>query len=122
MRDRNVLAPCEVRRSCQNETQRKHHQGKRRKIEELRVFSLLVPPDELFRCETESQHHELKIKPIRLEQEEKVRTEDDRKRKEAECIGVSPRPRQQQFEGIRKYQLRDHQVERVVYLPPVPAP
>ena len=88
----------------------------------MRVPSLLVPADQLFCREAEGQHHELEVKPIGLEQEEEIRTEDDRKRKEAQDAGVAPRPGQQQVEGVCKYQLRDHQIVRVVYLPPVPAP
>src|SRR5262245_4593332 len=78
--------------------------------------------DELFCCEAKRHHHELEIEPLRLEQEEQVCAEDDRKRKEPECVSVSPRPGQQHVEGIGEEQLRDDQIKRIVYLPPVPPP
>src|SRR5436309_14382485 len=87
LRDRDFLAPREVRRSCQDESQRKYHQSKRRGIEDVRAPSLLVPPDQLFCREAEGQHHELKLEPIRLEPEEKVRAENNWKRKKTQRVG-----------------------------------
>src|ERR1051326_1823859 len=88
----------------------------------MRVALILVPPDQFFSGETQSDHHELEIKPIRLEPKEQMRAEDDRERKEAQNVMISPGPGQQQVECICEQELSDNQVIRRIYLRPIPAP
>ena len=88
----------------------------------MRAPSVPVPTNQLFRGQPERHHRELQIEPVRLEPEEQIDAEDDRKRSEAESVGVAPRPAEQHVERVREDQLGEDEGRKGVDRRPIPAP
>ena len=86
------------------------------------VPAIALPANQFLGGKAYGDHHELQIKPVRLEPQEQVDAEDDRERPETERVGLPARPHQQHVERIRKRELRRNQRHRVIDGPPVPAP
>ena len=81
-----------------------------------------VPTNQFFRGQSERDHRELEIEPVRLEPEEQIDAEDDGKRSETERVGVTPRPDEQHVECVGEHELGDDTGGRGVNRRPIPAP
>jgi hypothetical protein len=119
---RDLLTPADRGRAGDEQAERKEAERKRRGIEDVNAASVLVPANELLGEESDRHHQELEVEPVRLEPQEQVDAENDRKRTESERVRLAARPPEQDVEGIGEQKLGGEKVERVVHLAPVPAP
>src|SRR5262245_8488906 len=84
--------------------------------------SFLVPADDVLCCETDREHQELQIEPVRFEPKEEINAENDGEGPKPECICVSSRPAHKHVERIGEEQLSQEKIDGVVDGTPIPPP
>src|SRR5262249_42468291 len=89
LRDGDVLTPGDVARAGQNQGQRKYGECERRRIEDVRLLSVTVPPDQLLAGERQRNHQKLHIEPVLPEPQKQVCAEDDRELSEPQRRGIA---------------------------------
>ncbi len=114
--------PRDAGRSGQQQHEREQTQRERRRVEHMDAPASLCPSDEVFRRKSNGNQQKLKIEPVRSKPKKQIDAQDDRNWREPERIGVASRKCDKHVERVRKEELRDNQVRRVVDLAPVPPP
>src|SRR5579883_1394388 len=88
----DLLAPGNAACVRRKQSQRGEGQRKRRRIEDVRALSVLVPANQLFSSDAHRDHCELEIEPIRPEPKKEIYAENNRKRRKAQGVGLAARP------------------------------